>query len=217
LYQYFLFDLDGTLTDPGIGITNSVAYALKKFDIEVADKSELFSFIGPPLQNSFQEYYHFTEEQSALAVQYYREYFKDKGIYENMVYDGVAELLAALKREKKTIILATSKPQEFAIRILDYFDLSKYFDSIVGATMDGSRSEKADVIRYALEANKITDLSQALMIGDRKYDIVGANKNDIASVGVLFGYGRRAELEAAGANYIVENPLEIVRFVLPGR
>jgi phosphoglycolate phosphatase len=217
LYQYFLFDLDGTLTDPGIGITNSVAYALKKFDIEVADKSELFSFIGPPLQNSFQEYYHFTEEQSALAVQYYREYFKDKGIYENMVYDGVAELLAALKREKKTIILATSKPQEFAIRILDYFDLSKYFDSIVGATMDGSRSEKADVIRYALETNKITDLSQALMIGDRKYDIIGANKNDIASVGVLFGYGSRAELEAAGANYIVENPLEIAHFVLQGR
>jgi phosphoglycolate phosphatase len=217
LYQYFLFDLDGTLTDPGIGITNSVAYALKKFDIEVADKSELFSFIGPPLQNSFQEYYHFTEEQSALAVQYYREYFKDKGIYENMVYDGVAELLAALKREKKTIILATSKPQEFAERILDYFDLSKYFDSIVGATMDGSRSEKADVIRYALETNKITDLSQALMIGDRKYDIIGANKNDIASVGVLFGYGSRAELEAAGANYIVENPLEIAHFVLQGR
>jgi phosphoglycolate phosphatase len=213
LYQYFLFDLDGTLTDPGIGITNSVAYALKKFDIEVADKSELFKFIGPPLQNSFQEYYNFTEEQSVLAVQYYREYFKDKGIYENIVYDGVIELLSALKRENKSIILATSKPQEFAIRILDYFELSKYFDSIVGATMDGSRSDKADVIRYALEKNKITDLSQALMIGDRKYDIIGAKKNCIASVGVLFGYGDRAELEAAGANYIVENPLEIVRFL----
>jgi phosphoglycolate phosphatase len=213
LYQYFLFDLDGTLTDPGIGITNSVAYALKKFDIEVADKSELFKFIGPPLQNSFQEYYNFTEEQSVLAVQYYREYFKDKGIYENIVYDGVIELLSTLKRENKSIILATSKPQEFAIRILDYFELSKYFDSIVGATMDGSRSDKADVIRYALEKNKITDLSQALMIGDRKYDIIGAKKNCIASVGVLFGYGDRAELEAAGANYIVENPLEIVHFL----
>jgi phosphoglycolate phosphatase len=213
LYQYFLFDLDGTLTDPGIGITNSVAYALKKFDIEVADKSELFKFIGPPLQNSFQEYYNFTEEQSALAVQYYREYFKDKGIYENIVYDGVIELLSTLKRENKSIILATSKPQEFAIRILDYFELSKYFDSIVGATMDGSRSDKADVIRYALEENKITNLSQVLMIGDRKHDIIGAKKNYIASVGVLFGYGSRVELETAGANYIVEKPLEIVRFL----
>jgi phosphoglycolate phosphatase len=213
LYQYFLFDLDGTLTDPGIGITNSVAYALKKFDIEVADKSELFKFIGPPLQNSFQEYYNFTEEQSALAIQYYREYFKDKGIYENIVYDGVIELLSTLKRENKSIILATSKPQEFAIRILDYFELSKYFDSIVGATMDGSRSDKADVIRYALEENKITNLSQVLMIGDRKHDIIGAKKNYIASVGVLFGYGSRVELETAGANYIVEKPLEIVRFL----
>lgn len=213
MYQYFLFDLDGTLTDSGIGITNSVAYALKKFDIEVADKSELFKFIGPPLQNSFQEYYNFTEEQSVLAVQYYREYFKDKGIYENIVYDGVIELLSTLKRENKSIILATSKPQEFAIRILDYFELSKYFDSIVGATMDGSRSDKADVIRYALEENKITNLSQVLMIGDRKHDIIGAKKNYIASVGVLFGYGSRVELETAGANYIVEKPLEIVRFL----
>ena len=211
MFKNILFDLDGTLTDPGVGITNSVAYALKKYGITVTDKTVLYKFIGPPLQTSFKEFYGFSENDSALAVEYYREYFTDKGIYENQVYDGILELLSSLNSCGKTIILATSKPEPFALRILEHFDLKQYFHFVAGATMDSSRSEKADVIRYALEQNKIEDVSQAIMVGDRKHDVIGASENGIAAIGVLFGYGSKEELEKAGATYIAKNPDDILQ------
>lgn len=214
MYKYILFDLDGTLTDPGLGITNAVMYALKKFNIEVPDRSELYKFIGPPLLESFEKYYGMTPEQRQMALQYYREYFKPYGLYENTVYDGVGEVLAALKVQGKKLILATSKPEPFAVEILRHFGLDKYFDFVAGATMDETRNKKADVIAYALENCGITDLSAAVMVGDREHDVLGAKQNGLDCVGVLFGYGDREELSAAGAAYIAEKVEDILRFVL---
>lgn len=214
MYKYLLFDLDGTLTEPFEGITNSVVYALNKFGIEVTDKRTLISFIGPPLVESFEVRYGFDNAKALKAVEYYREYFADKGIYENAVYDGIIPLLNSLKEHGKILILATSKPERFAKRILIHFGLESYFDYVAGATMDSSRVNKADVVRYALETCGISDLSEALMIGDREHDVLGAKSNSIKSLGVLYGYGSRSELQSAGADYIVDNPQEILKIVL---
>lgn len=213
MYQYILFDLDGTLTNPEIGITSSVMYALEKFGVKVEDRKELHPFIGPPLSYSFQTYYGLSEADSELAIKYYRERFSVKGLYENEVYEGVEKLLQQLKESGKKLIIATSKPEEFTLKILARFDLLKYFDYVAGATMDGSRGEKADVIRYAIEISGIQDRSQAIMIGDRKYDILGAKENGLDSIGVLFGFGDREELSEAGANYIAENVEDILKYI----
>lgn len=213
MYSTIFFDLDGTLTDPGVGITNSVAYALKKWDIEVSERSLLYPFIGPPLSDSFQRYFGFSKEDSMKAIEYYREYFRDRGIFENEVYAGVHEMLTALSSEGKTIVLATSKPEGFAKTILEHFDLAKYFDFVAGASMDESRSKKGQVIAYALESLRITDRSTVVMVGDREHDVMGAKENSLDCIGVLFGYGSREELETAGATYVAEQVGDILRFI----
>ncbi len=212
MYNTVLFDLDGTLTDPGRGITNSVAYSLKKFGIEVEDKKELYKFIGPPLHESFMKYYGFTKEEADTAVAYFREYFRDTGIFENEVYDGIENLLKEIKASGRKIILATSKPEEFAKRILVHFALDRYFDFAAGATMDTSRVKKGDVIAYALKESGCS-AENAVMIGDKLHDILGAKENGLASIGVLFGYGSRKELENAGADYIAETVSDIIEFI----
>ena len=163
-YEYFFFDLDGTLTDPGLGITNSVMHALKKYGIEVTDRAELYPFIGPPLIDSFMKYYGFSHEEAVKSVAYYREYFRDRGIFENTMYDGIPEVLGTLKAMGKKIVLCTSKPDEFAVSILDYFDLYLYFDFIAAATMNEERTRKVEVINYAIEELGIRDKSSVLMI-----------------------------------------------------
>jgi phosphoglycolate phosphatase len=203
-YEYILFDLDGTITDSGIGITNSVMYALKKYNIEVKDRSELHRFIGPPLLYSFENFYNLSKDESKNAVRYYREYYSEKGIFENLVYEGFEDLLKRLKSNNKTLIVATSKPHIYAKQILEHFNLAKYFIFIAGDEFDGSRGKKADVIKYALENCNVTDLSKVIMIGDREHDILGAKSVGIDSMGVLFGYGTRDELEKAGADFIAE-------------
>ena len=211
-YSYCLFDLDGTLTDPGIGITNSVMYALERFGIKVKDRSELYVFIGPPLPDSFKKYYGFTDEQASKAVEYYREYFRPTGIFENVVYDGIPQMLAALKKKGVKVALATSKPYEFAVQILRHFDLYQYFDFFGAATMDGRISKKSDVIAELLKEIGESDLSGVLMIGDRDQDIAGAKANSLKSAGVLWGYGSEEELTGAGADYLVSTPEELVEF-----
>lgn len=202
---HILFDLDGTLTDPGLGITNSVAYALDRFGIKVTDRATLYKFIGPPLVDSFMEYYGFPEEQAKAAVTVYREYFAEKGWVENTVYEGIENLLSALAAAGKILLVATSKPQAFAERILAHFGLDKYFAVICGAPMNAPRGYgKADVIREALSAARVTDLSTAVMVGDRHHDIDGAKAVGIAAIGVLYGYGDREEHETAGADVIAE-------------
>ncbi len=213
-YDYILFDLDGTLTDPGLGITNSVMYALRKFNINVDNRADLYKFIGPPLKDSFQEFYRFTDDQSGLAVSYYREYFRKQGMLENKVYDGIPELLARLKENRKTLIVATSKPETFTLEILRHFRLYEYFDFVAGATMDDTRNKKADIIRYALKKCRIADKSSAVMIGDRKHDIIGAKENGLDSIGVLYGYGDEKELADAGATFIAASAAEIENLIL---
>lgn len=208
-YDYFLFDLDGTISDPGIGITNSVMYALEKFDIKVADRSELFVFIGPPLKYSFMTYYGFNEEQALEAIKYYREYFRDKGIFENELYPNIVDYLKRMRNAGKSLVLATSKPEEFAVRILKHFNIDKYFNYVCGATMDETRNTKDAVVAYALQIADIADKSKVVMIGDREHDIFGAKENGLDSVGVLYGYGTRTELESAGADYIISDIAEL--------
>lgn len=211
-YRYFLFDLDGTLTDPGVGITNSVMHALSKYGIEVYDRSSLYPFIGPPLTDSFSRYFGFSEEQALEAVDHYREYFRDKGLFENEVYEGIPEMLGELRRRGAVIALATSKPYEFSVRILEHFGLHQYFDHIGAATMDGSISRKADVIEHLLSGLGSIDRSSVIMIGDRDKDINGARANGLTSLGVLWGYGSEEELKGAGADFLASAPEDIIQF-----
>ena len=203
--NYFLFDLDGTLTDPGVGITSSVQYALRAYGIEVEDRTKLNCFIGPPLHESFIKYYGFSNLMAFDAITKYREYYSTRGIFENEVYDGIPELLSALKEAKKTVIMATSKPECYARQIADHFDITKYFDCITGSELDGRRVDKAEVIECALERVGEPDRGECVMIGDRMHDIVGAKKAGISSVGVLYGYGSREELTENGADRIAES------------
>ena len=212
MYDTILMDLDGTLTDPGLGITNSVMYALKKFGITVEDRASLYRFIGPPLVEEIGSVYGFSREDSLRAVDYYREYYADKGLYENRVYDGIPETLESIRRAGKKIVLATSKPELFSCQILEHFDLMKYFDFVAGSTMDHSRIHKADVIAYAVKSFGI-DPARALMVGDRENDVQGAKANQMDVLGVLYGYGSREELEKAGAERFAETPEEILRFI----
>ena len=213
MYDVFLFDLDGTLTDPSVGITNSVAYALDKFGITVEDKKSLYKFIGPPLVEGFSEFYGFSHQDSLKATEYYRETFSVKGIYENKVYDGVPEMLERLNRMGKKVILATSKPEKFAKEILRYFDLAKYFHFVAGATFDSTRNTKDAVISYALSEAGIDDKQKTVMVGDREHDVIGANANGIDSIGVLYGFGNREEMTAAGATHIIEKVHDIFNYV----
>jgi phosphoglycolate phosphatase len=214
-YDVILFDLDGTLTDPGEGITNSVAYGLAHFGIAVEDKTTLYSFIGPPLMDSFQQFYGMTEAQAREAIEQYRVYFRAKGMLENLVYPGMAQLLEQLQQAGKTLLVATSKPEVFAVEILQHFGLDGYFTCIAGATLDGSRSTKIDVISHALAQCPGADLSQAVMVGDRKFDILGAQHFGLDSIGVLFGYGSREELTQAGATHLAETVDDLAELLLP--
>lgn len=201
-----LFDLDGTLTDPKEGITKCVQYALEYFGISVSDRDDLLCFIGPPLIDSFQDFYGFSLKDAEVAVDKYRERYKDIGIFENGIYDGITDMLAACRKAGKKICLATSKPEVFARRILEKYGMAGYFDEVVGSTLDGSINAKCDVIKEAFRRMNIRndeELSHVVMVGDRKHDIIGAKQCNIQSVGVRFGYAEEGELEEAGADYIV--------------
>lgn len=211
MYDYYFFDLDGTLTDPWEGITNSVAYALKRFGISVEDNKKLLPFIGPPLVDSFQEYVGLDRESAIKAVEYYREYFSDKGLYENKVYDGIIGVLKELKQRGKKLVVATSKPQIFTEKILAKFNLDRYFDYVSGASLDQSKIKKGDIIAHAIKELKIEDTSRVLMIGDRCFDIMGASQNSTHSAGVLYGYGSREEIENSNPNYIVDKVQDILK------
>ena len=211
-YDWLLFDLDGTLTDPFEGITRSVEYALNAFGIEVEDRRVLAPFIGPPLVESLTERYGFTMEDAVVAVAKYREYFAVKGLYENELFEGIPELLSDCRKAGYKISMATSKPTHYARIIAEHFDIARYFDAIHGSSLDGTRITKSSVVAEAV-AEEHLDPSRALMIGDRRHDVEGAGEHGIRTVGVLYGYGSREEHEAAGAAYIV-NDLDELRELL---
>ena len=198
-FKYILFDLDGTITESGPGIMNSVAYALEKMGYEEKDREKLKRFIGPPLTDSMMKYYGMSEEDAAKAVRYYREYYTEKGIFENSVYDGFDESIKRLKEQGLILAVATG----------DYA-------CVCGATMDEARIRKADVIRYALNTLEITEEEkhQVLMVGDREHDVLGAKENGLSCMGVLYGYGDRKELEEAGADYIAKTTAEVAEIIL---
>lgn len=210
--KYLLFDLDGTLTNPMMGITKSVRYALNYYGIEVDDLNDLLPFIGPPLRDSFKEYYGFDEVKAQEAVEKYREYFSVDGLFDNMIYPGIEECLQALKDAGKVLLLATSKPEKFAKQILEHFDLAKYF-TFIGGSEFNAREKKSEVIEYVLKTNNV-DVNDAIMIGDRKHDIIGAHVHNLPCIGVLYGFGSLEELHENQADYIVESVNDLKRLLL---
>lgn len=211
--KYLLFDLDGTLTDPYEGITKSFVYALKCSGIDATQES-LRKVIGPPLTYSFKTFFDFNDEQTKVAISKYRERFSEKGLFENTVYDGISELLKKLKENGKVIALATSKPIEFSEQIIEHFGLSEYFTFMAGSTLKGERDTKAEVIEYALKELGVKDKSEAVMIGDRMHDIIGAKESGIECICVLYGYGDREEFEKYGADYIVDTISDLEKLLI---
>jgi len=208
-FKSVIFDLDGTITDSASGIINSVQYALKKMGIIEKNKDSLMAFVGPPLHESFQSYYNMSEKDSFIAVDYYREYYSERGIFENILYDGIVELLEDLF--PIPLYIATSKPLFYAEKIIKHFDLSKFFTFIAGSNMDGTRTDKKDIIRFLLTEKRV---SYPVMVGDRKHDIIGAQKNGLHSAGVLYGYGTEEELKEAEADFIISNVSSLSDFLM---
>ncbi len=213
-YNHLLFDLDGTLTDPSEGITKCIAYALQYFGIETPDLAALQPWIGPPIKQSLMEIYHFDEVKADLGVAKYRERFAEIGIYENKLFDGVPDLLALLKEQDYKLYLATSKPTIFAERILHHFEIASYFDFVGGSCLDDSRPTKAHVIGHVIDETRMVHTDNALMVGDRKYDILGGKAFAMDTLGVLYGFGTKPELQEAGATYIVDNLSELSDLLL---
>ena len=204
MYQTILFDLDGTLTDSSLGIINSVCFALEKMNLPFPAREDLLPFIGPPLKESFSKFFHLSEVDSQQAVTFYRQYFSKIGLFENQLYPDVIPVLSDLSASGKKLVLATSKPEIFAVQILEHFQIKEFFQVIAGATLDGQRSTKTDVIQHALEMAQVTDTSHCLMVGDREHDIEGAKVHLMDAVGVLYGFGSKKELVEAGATYILD-------------
>ena len=203
--KYLLFDLDGTLTDPKEGICTCVQYALASFGIQEPDLDKLEPFIGPPLKESFMHFYDMNEEQAQAAVEKYRERFRDTGIFENRLYDGIPQMLRTLNSKGMFLAVASSKPTVFVERILEHFGIRSYFKVVVGSELDGTRTEKNEVVEEALRqlfGDAPVEKNKVYMIGDRRFDIEGAKAQGVDSVGVTYGYGGMEELREARADYI---------------
>ena len=205
-YKYLLFDLDGTITDSFDSVANSFIYALSCYGVCVTDKSELRPVLGPPLKDSFMKLYGFDEEKAEEAVKKYRERYAVYNTIENKLYHGMDVILKKLRESGYKLILATSKPEEYAIKILKYFNIYDYFYDVCGASFDESRSEKDEVLKYLLSKNNIIDLKDVVMIGDRKYDMEAASTLGLDAIGVLYGYGDYDELSAYPNVFLASTP-----------
>lgn len=216
MYNYILFDLDGTLTDPKVGITECVRYSLPFVGIDPPETDSLLGFIGPPLVDSYMKYFDLSKEQSLFALEKYRERFSAVGMFENSLYDGIPQMLSSLFSAGKTLAVASLKPEPFVKKILAHFDIEKYFSAICGSDFEGKKHTKFQIISEALNKLDVAKehLSEVLMVGDRENDILGAKEAGIHSAGVRFGYAFPGELEAAGATHILSAPEEITQIVL---
>jgi len=203
-----LFDLDGTLTNPREGIVNSILFALKKLRIREDHINKLESFIGPPLRDSFAKRYNLNDAMADKAMLYYREYYSAKGIFENILYPGIVEMLESLKSNKYKLFVATSKPTVYAIEVLKHFNLDSYFNAITGSHLDNTRTDKTEIISHVL-SNFGLNASQSVMIGDRKHDIIGAKNNSMKTIGVTYGFGSLEELILHKPDFIVHDCVEI--------
>ena len=211
-WQYIFFDLDGTITDSAPGITNSIIYARKKWGLEPGANADYLKFIGPPMPQSYEEYWGFSHEDAVRFLEDYREYFAARGLYENDVYPGVLPLLQDLKAAGKTLYIATTKPTGFSERIAERFGFAEYFDMISGSDLDKTNTKFAVI--EAARARFSVDMTRAVMIGDRAHDVEGAHEHGIPCIGVAWGFGSRDELESAGADYIVDNAEELRTLLL---
>lgn len=209
LAKYLFLDLDGTLTDSSEGITRGVLYTLERFGIHEDNTAKLLYFIGPPLYRSFMEHYGFSKEKAYEAVAVFQEYYADRGAFENRPYPGIPELLHSWAEQGRKLILATSKPEVHARRILEHFGMAKDFRLIAGSDIAETRVEKESVLAYALERLGLQTTENALMIGDRSHDVLGAAKHSMPTLGVLYGFGTREELEEAGAAWIARDVPEL--------
>lgn len=212
-YKVILFDLDGTLSDPKEGITKSVQYALQKLGTNEPNLDKLVPFIGPPLQQSFAEYYGFDAEKTQTAIDFYRERFKQKGMFENELYPKIPQLLKSLQEQQLTLIVATSKPTIFAEQIVKYFNTDQFFTLIVGSNLDGTRTSKTEIIQYIIDKYKEHALEDFVMIGDRKHDIIRAKNLGIDSIGVSYGYGSPEELKKEHPTHLVHSIDELIEIL----
>ena len=210
--KYYFFDLDGTLTQSGEGILNSARYALTEMGYPLPAFEILKRFIGPPLKDAFMSQYGMDEEKAEEAIRIYRRYFDEKGIFENSLYDGIAELLERMSHTDKKILLCTSKPEIYSEKILEHFGIKKYFYFIAGAAMDGVRAKKPEIIAHIFDTLSLPK-DECVMIGDTEYDVLGAKEFSITSIGVSYGYGTRESLENAGADYIVSSVGELSKLI----
>jgi phosphoglycolate phosphatase len=205
--MHLLFDLDGTLTDPKQGIVACIRHALRSMDVEIAPDIKLESYIGPPLRDTFRSLCGDDSDVEA-AVAFYRERFSTIGLFENRVYDDIPLCLEQLRANVDTIHLATSKPAVYAERIINHFELERYFDVIYGSELDGRLGDKTELIHHILKREKL-NAANTVMIGDRSFDVVGARNNNVRAIGVLWGYGSEAELDLAGAHQMCSHPAEL--------
>ena len=202
-FSHVLLDLDGTITNPQEGITRSVACALDHFAIPYSSLESLCPFIGPPLDVSFSEY-GISKADMPIAIEKFREYYREKGIFECEIFEGIPALLKTLKEHDKQVFLATSKVRVFARMILEHYNITEYFDFISGSEFDGTRTIKGEVIKYALEETKTIVSPSVVMVGDRKHDIIGAKSQNLCSVGILYGFGSEQEFKDANADHIID-------------
>ena len=218
MYKYVFFDLDGTITEPEEGIINGVLYALSRFGITVEDRTTLYPYIGPPLRDSFRDYHGLSEEDTEQAILYYREYYSTKGIYQNDIMPGMEQAFRILRKHGCHLYVATSKPELYAKQILEHLKLDGYFDIIAGSTFDKARDTKAAVIEYlitSIAANQIKPVvDDIIMVGDRKFDVLGAREFGIDTIGVLFGYGSKEEFDACACRYVAADAKEMVQMIL---
>lgn len=212
-YTYLFFDLDGTLMESGEGIMRCAQHALQHFGIHIEQLEELLPFVGPPLEDSFKHFYHFTDEQVKEATRIYGLRYAETGAYEAQPYSGVFDFLEQMKATGKTLVLATSKKITMTRMVLNHFGLLPYFHFIGARDDEGTRHTKADVIRHAIEQLGIEHPEEIVMIGDRKFDIIGARETGIDSIGVLYGYGDREELTEAGATYLASDFNELAELL----
>lgn len=203
------FDLDGTLTDPFEGITKCILYAIEKLGFPQPTDEYLYSCIGPPLYDTFPDMV--GEDMTLQAVDLYRERFNEIGWLENVPYEGIHDALATIADTGVAMYVATSKPRIAAKRIVEHFEMGRYFERVFGCELDGTRANKVELLKYAVDEN--ADATKRIMIGDRKHDLIGATANGIAPVGVSYGYGSHEELNAAGALAIAESPADLSEII----
>ena len=213
MYQYILFDLDGTLADTSEGILNSAQYSLKQCGIAEADRNKLKKFIGPPLKDTFMKLYSMDEEQATEATAKFREFYNEHGKYQCKLYNGTEHLLKSLKEHGATLIVATSKPTVFSEEILSFLKIDQYFDGIIGSNLDNTRSKKGEIIGYILQEYNISDKKSAVMIGDKSQDLTGAFQCGISAIGVTYGFGTLEELSSVTSEAILNSPSSILTYL----